>query len=689
MGPLTIVAADMAHNLAHFWERRGLIPKTAGFPMPLLETYRDAKEGVHNEMKKFTEDLPREWTLHRNLLAGELYKESTNLIRLWAVNDLSDRKTLAEYTLKISKPNSKRSRLITLKETVDFPVKTCKFNNDLFELRAYQSTNEEGKVFARGRSGLFLCDTGQNDVQMLYKGAICSFMQIPTMEDEIVVLEPNGMLWWGELGECFSRIKTALEVKTVSSTDHPRIILASDGTSINFLDLREDNRSKAQAPFFKIHTTVEERYPYLEIDPTDKNYRYLVPADSICHTNYLFEMPYTCMVTTERHHILLDERMPGKKILEIGNAQFRGGDFYLSAQPFRDPVEGGLVYSYFGLSHTIKESLTQWSLYFHNNLEMWSSLGPIYGRKTPHAISDFTKNHLDFDRIDEKQLPEFTRAIHYQSLPETSSNHLTRAFLFRMMDDGEIWYENVVFSPELEMDNDDKASYRNQAIKQIYSYLKDKDERSTQERGVPEWALQSPMSKCEVYNVSFDLNELQVPDTNTRFSNPRSTIGRRHQPSSEISQLEMISEVDERQILSDCILKQWKKVSDYCNGLITEKIEYKYINDTYIGKWTPGIRQVRNLNEGFEKIQRAFKHEMSPVRDVESIEEPMEIDENPEPSNTQALLRLTNFVAEDLKPSFSNQNLLSEFKPEAKRIENEEDLPYIDDNDYDFDVDLE
>jgi hypothetical protein len=49
---------------------------------------------------------------------------------------------------------------------------------------------------------------------------------------------------------------------------------------------------------------------------------------------------------------------------------------------------------------------------------MWSSLGPIYGRKTPHAISDFTKNHLDFDRIDEKQLPEFTRAIHYQSLPE-------------------------------------------------------------------------------------------------------------------------------------------------------------------------------------------------------------------------------------------------------------------------------
>jgi hypothetical protein len=106
--------------------------------------------------------------------------------------------------------------------------------------------------------------------------------------------------------------------------------LASDGTSINFLDLREDNRSKVQAPFFKIHTTVEERYPYLEIDPTDKNYRYLVPVDSICHTNYLFEMPYTCMVTTERHHILLDERMPGKKILETGNAQFRGGDFYLS-----------------------------------------------------------------------------------------------------------------------------------------------------------------------------------------------------------------------------------------------------------------------------------------------------------------------------------------------------------------------
>src|SRR3569623_1719305 len=61
------------HNLAHFWERRGLIPKTAGFPMPLLETYRDAKEGVHNEMRKFTDDLPREWTLHRNLLAGELY----------------------------------------------------------------------------------------------------------------------------------------------------------------------------------------------------------------------------------------------------------------------------------------------------------------------------------------------------------------------------------------------------------------------------------------------------------------------------------------------------------------------------------------------------------------------------------------------------------------------------------------
>jgi hypothetical protein len=67
----------------------------------------------------------------------------------------------------------------------------------------------------------------------------------------------------------------------------------------------------------------------------------------------------------------------------------------------------------------------------------------------------------------------------------------------------------------------------------------------------------------------------------------------------------------------------------------------------------------------------------------------MEIDENPEPSNTQALLKLTSFVAEELKPSFSNQNPLGELKPEVKRIENEEDLPNIDDNDYDFDVDLE
>lgn len=36
------------HNLALYWRRPGLVPQAAGFPVPLLETCADARQGIRN-----------------------------------------------------------------------------------------------------------------------------------------------------------------------------------------------------------------------------------------------------------------------------------------------------------------------------------------------------------------------------------------------------------------------------------------------------------------------------------------------------------------------------------------------------------------------------------------------------------------------------------------------------------------
>lgn len=63
------------HNLAHYWRRPGLFPRSMGFPIPLIDTAEDYNEGVLNRSPgNLRADSSAIRYRQRNLLAGEMHK---------------------------------------------------------------------------------------------------------------------------------------------------------------------------------------------------------------------------------------------------------------------------------------------------------------------------------------------------------------------------------------------------------------------------------------------------------------------------------------------------------------------------------------------------------------------------------------------------------------------------------------
>uniref|UniRef100_A0A183BKP7 Anaphase-promoting complex subunit 1 n=1 Tax=Globodera pallida TaxID=36090 RepID=A0A183BKP7_GLOPA len=421
------------HNLALFWRRLGLYPHSLAFPVPLLSTSDDYAIGTRNRPPgNIRADCALIRYRQRNLLAGELVQDD-GLIQIWTVNDSSDHKQLLHYKLRFAdnRRSCGRKHLLCLERAhTEDSFGRMDLDSEVLQLKAFNSPAEVGgKVFMRTKNSLDLANTIEKSVSRVFRSQTIAFTQIPHLEEELAVVDSRGMLFWGstDVPNSFTRFKCPMVLKDICSTDCPRVLLSLDEKEVRQLDLRESN---CVGQLLFSHSIIQTSHgPF-----SDQFHSSLTARDRLCHVNSIEVGLETVLVTSARRHTLIDRRMPCVTLLTMPHGEIDGADYSITTPAFDDPETGG--------------PLSHWSLMYHPNECLWSSLGSKYEMDSPRAsIVQFVQLHSEMPRIETHFLPEFTRAFHYQQLDKDLAIASTRAILFRQMEGGDIWYENVFFDP--------------------------------------------------------------------------------------------------------------------------------------------------------------------------------------------------------------------------------------------------
>lgn len=139
--------------------------------------------------------------------------------------------------------------------------------------------------------------------------------------------------------------------------------------------------------------------------------------------------------------------MRGFACLEVAHSIYHGGHHIIGAPSIRDTNQNGTIYPFYILQHTINPDVQTFSLYRHSDSTVWSSLASIKRLQEPRSAASFyreqPKYNIHISRLAERHLfgngP--TRAICFLNTCVDSGNE--KLFLFRMMDDGSLWYEQI------------------------------------------------------------------------------------------------------------------------------------------------------------------------------------------------------------------------------------------------------
>uniref|UniRef100_A0A1I7W358 Prenyltransferase and squalene oxidase repeat family protein n=1 Tax=Loa loa TaxID=7209 RepID=A0A1I7W358_LOALO len=468
------------YNLAHHWRRPHMIPHSLGFPQLLIRTLpwvRDCMALRHTGHWPFETQSNR--LKNRNLLEV-LEDPADGSVTLWSVSELSTRKRLLEFRLHLSKErnaefdewrilydrdedqgihDSEGTEMaernwdscvegdMFREQQIYNPIsnnrkycRTLDVSTALLELRSYKPSGERCRILARSEKELYLCDPANNVVLTLFHHPVHSLSFIPYMNDEIVFLDDGGLIWYGEVGQNFIHAKCGCDIESIAGSDHPRLIYAAGKDSVHLIDLR------VGIPDGNLLYTVPE------YDDTSRNsyhyqYKGAFEKPSIHQLCSLPNVPQMLLICTSKKFVLVDERMRGLVCLEMAHSVYHGGHHVTSAPPIRDTDRNGTIYPIYVLQHTIYPDVQAFSLYRHADSTMWSSLASIKRMQEPCSAAAFyreqPKYNVRIPRLAEKVLfgSGPTRAISFLNTDIDSLNE--KSFLFRMMDDGSLWYEQI------------------------------------------------------------------------------------------------------------------------------------------------------------------------------------------------------------------------------------------------------
>jgi len=107
------------------------------------------------------------------------------------------------------------------------------------------------------------------------------------------------------------------------------------------------------------------------------------------------------------------------------------------------------VYQYFSLSRILEPSISHWAIGWNKRESVWTSMGPKCTVEAPVELVNLCRSQSYLKTLPDgvkENLPEVTRAIHYQQFPESIRPNENRAILFRQMDNGQIWFDSINFS---------------------------------------------------------------------------------------------------------------------------------------------------------------------------------------------------------------------------------------------------
>ncbi|VDN21712.1 unnamed protein product, partial [Gongylonema pulchrum] len=435
------------HNLAFHWQRPDMVPHTVNFPRLLTRFLEKGRSDIWcRPVGHWPYEVCRSQLRNRNLLAVSV-EDSNMPVRLWAVDELSPRKQLVEFRLRLKSRKGFEKWVIASEdsdeeaddiygsarmasETVSQQVSgSCHDETDvtmvknsngrrhrhvlnlktpLLELRSWKRRDRRCQILARGEKELYLCDTDEGVAWTLFTDPVLSLSVVPHMNDEIVFLDAASQIWYGKVGENFNRVKCGHAIESVASSDHPRLVYAAGKDNVSLIDLRDGTSNG------------ETLYTVPDFDDTSRN-------------SYQYQF------------VLVDERMRGLVLLEMTHSIYQGGHHVVCAPPIQDTARNGAIYPFYILQHAVNPEVQTFSLYRHSNSSHWSSLAAIRRLKEPRDMATFYREHPKYEvkisREAERQLfgKGPTRAICCLNTDGIRSKY--RSYLFRMMNDGSLWYE--------------------------------------------------------------------------------------------------------------------------------------------------------------------------------------------------------------------------------------------------------
>ncbi|MFH4981207.1 hypothetical protein AB6A40_007916 [Gnathostoma spinigerum] len=550
-------------NLAYHWSSPWMKPHSLVYPALLQRTSQWRNEGAYLRAPgHWRYEIPEYRTLNRNLLAGEIAEGSNQtMMRLWAVNEFSDRRRILELSVERVRCEDGLDECVVKNRPFSGEASSKRSSSDLYDPPEYLDLpspalqllawpSGKGQLITRCRRGLFLCDVSRKLTEMIFSSFVCNFHPVAFMDNEIVIVDAGGMVWWGDVdcGKSLSRVKTGSTVKLTAPSDHPRILYCADSESIHFCDIRERSSGR-------LFYTVPD-YDKRECEDVGQIYDGAFKKPVICHIRSLEGMPRMLAVITSRKVLLMDERMPGVSWLQFGHSVHDGGDYFLSAPSFVDPPNHGRIFPFYILTHTKWADVEMFSLYSHSRGLAWSSLGPTKRIVEPIQNASFYRMHAKDPEEMSKELDSIlfgrgpTRAIHVQDGLLPGHQGLDSHALFRMMDDGSIWYENIqTGNDECLEDIGLQRNIRNT------KKLIEKWKGSRCERSVP--IMKPPDSQKFLWDVEADVSDYlhQLVDSSVEDRNPLETsFSEDHPHASPIA-----SGGGPDKILSNIVLNCWKK----------------------------------------------------------------------------------------------------------------------------------
>ncbi|KAH7729794.1 prenyltransferase and squalene oxidase repeat family protein [Aphelenchoides avenae] len=455
------------------------------------------------------------------------------------------------------------------------------------ELRYCDLSTEDELVFIRTKRSLILNDVQLETTTPVFQSSVRSFTQIPYLDGEMAIIDGDGKLFWGGIGTAMSRQKTDLDLLEVCATDCPRVLAVISEKEMRTLDLRVP---RDPGELIYSHSYAKPHSADLRTLLSDDAYSYVGEREQFSHVSPACTELETFLLTTSRKHLLLDRRMPGKPITSMGHAELDGSDYCITTPPFSDPETGGRAFSVYALSQTRRPCVSHWAVFHHPNEGIWSSLGAPYHLDTP-KISRFTECHR-MTQIPEDVLPETTRAIHYQALPDSFGISQARALLFRQMEDGSVWYENVLFDPRsyntaadiegnatkrrrvvshnsvvpAESSLTEEFEFKRESLKYARRYLRDHGPSShAYLEGVSENFLQQPDMQVEIVSaVPEDLDGIDFHPPGVNYD-PFAGIGVAQAEAPEVLDANIVvHEPNEDRTLSKVVLNMWDKTKRLC-----------------------------------------------------------------------------------------------------------------------------